>query len=151
MQYISYYDSPLGKMLLAADEIGLTGVWFDEQKYFARCLDEAYEEKEIPLFADVKKWFDVYFSAKKPDISIPLHLVGTKFQMEVWEYTLYDSLWKNDDLRRNCQTDRFQKRDPDDVRTGCGRSCWAQSCFCDRAVSQSHRDKRKLDRICRRN
>ena len=85
MQYISYYDSPLGKMLLAADEIGLTGVWFDEQKYFARCLDEAYEEKEIPLFADVKKWFDVYFSAKKPDISIPLHLVGTKFQMEVWE------------------------------------------------------------------
>lgn len=33
MQYISYYDSPLGKMLLAADEIGLTGVWFDEQKY----------------------------------------------------------------------------------------------------------------------
>lgn len=64
MQYISYYDSPLGKMLLAADEIGLTGVWFDEQKYFARCLDEAYEEKEIPLFADVKKWFDVYFQQR---------------------------------------------------------------------------------------
>lgn len=84
MQYISYYDSPLGKMLLAADEIGLTGVWFDAQKYFARCLDEAYEEKEIPLFADVKKWFDVYFSGKEPDILIPLHLIGTKFQMEVW-------------------------------------------------------------------
>lgn len=85
MQYISYYDSPLGKMLLAADEIGLTGVWFDAQKYFACCLDEAYEEKEIPLFADVKKWFDVYFSGKEPDIFIPLHLIGTKFQMEVWE------------------------------------------------------------------
>ena len=85
MQYISYYDSPLGKMLLATDEIGLTGVWFDAQKYFACCLDEAYEEKEIPLFADVKKWFDVYFSGKEPDILIPLHLIGTKFQMEVWE------------------------------------------------------------------
>ena len=96
--------------MLAADEIGLTGVWFDEQKYFARCLDEAYEEKEIPLFADVKKWFDVYFSAKKPDISIPLHLIGTKFQMEVWENTLYDSLWENKDLRRDCPADRFQKR-----------------------------------------
>ena len=83
MQYISYYESPLGKMLLAADEIGLTGVWFDAQKYFACCLDEAYEEKEIPLFADVKKWFDVYFSGKEPDILIPLHLIGTKFQMEV--------------------------------------------------------------------
>lgn len=125
MQYISYYDSPLGKMLLSADEIWLTGVWFDEQKYFARCLDEAYEEKEIPLFADVKKWFDVYFSAKKPDISIPLHLVGTKFQMEVWEILCTIPYGKNDDLRRNCQTDRFQKRDADDVRTGCGRSCRA--------------------------
>lgn len=85
MQFISFYDSPLGKMLLAADEIGLTGVWFDEQKYFARCLDEMHEEKEIPLFADVKKWFDVYFSGKEPDFPVPLHLVGTKFQMEVWE------------------------------------------------------------------
>ena len=85
MQYISFYDSPLGKMLLAADEIGLNGVWFDEQKYFARCLDERHEEKVIPLFVDVKKWFDVYFSGKEPDFTIPLHLVGTKFQMEVWE------------------------------------------------------------------
>lgn len=85
MQYISFYDSPLGKMLLAADEIGLTGVWFDEQKYFARCLDEMHEEKEIPLFSDVKKWFDLYFSGKEPKILLPLHLSGTKFQMEVWE------------------------------------------------------------------
>ena len=70
MQYISYYDSPLGKMLLAADEIGLTGVWFDAQKYFARCLDEAYEEKEIPLFADVKKWFfPVRCAPTAPDAS----------------------------------------------------------------------------------
>ena len=33
--YIQYYDSPLGKMLLAADEIGLIGVWFENQKYYA--------------------------------------------------------------------------------------------------------------------
>ena len=25
MQYISHYESPLGKILLAADEVGLTG------------------------------------------------------------------------------------------------------------------------------
>ena len=28
MHDIAYYDSPLGRILLAADEIGLTGVWF---------------------------------------------------------------------------------------------------------------------------
>ncbi len=35
MQYISHYRSPLGGMLLAADEQGLTGLWFEGQKYFA--------------------------------------------------------------------------------------------------------------------
>ena len=40
MQYISHYRSPLGDILLAADEIGLTGLWFEGQKYFARCLDK---------------------------------------------------------------------------------------------------------------
>ena len=35
MQYISHYSSPLGKILLAADHSGLTGLWFEGQKYFA--------------------------------------------------------------------------------------------------------------------
>ena len=32
MTYIQRYQSPLGGMLLAADEVGLTGVWFYGQK-----------------------------------------------------------------------------------------------------------------------
>ena len=39
MQYISYYQSPLGKILLAADQTGITGAWFENQKYYARGLD----------------------------------------------------------------------------------------------------------------
>ena len=35
------YASPLGPMLLAADEAGLTGAWFAGQKYFARGLADA--------------------------------------------------------------------------------------------------------------
>lgn len=35
MVYIQKYASPVGGMLLAADEIGLTGVWFDGEKSFA--------------------------------------------------------------------------------------------------------------------
>ena len=34
MQYISHYESPLGAITLAADEKGLTGLWFDREKYF---------------------------------------------------------------------------------------------------------------------
>ena len=33
MIYRTYYLSPLGRMLLAADDMGLAGVWFEGQKY----------------------------------------------------------------------------------------------------------------------
>ena len=85
MQYISHYPSPIGNMLLAADEMGLTGLWFEGQKYFALDLDKEHEEKEIPLFEKVKQWLDIYFSGKEPDFTIPLHFTGTEFQKEVWE------------------------------------------------------------------
>lgn len=85
MQYISHYESPIGGILLAADDAGLTGLWFEGQKYFARCLEKNHEEKEIPLFEKTKQWLDIYFSGKEPGFSLPLHFTGTDFQKEVWE------------------------------------------------------------------
>ena len=54
MQYISHYRSPLGDILLAADQNCLTGLWFEGQKYFALHLDKEREEKEIPVFEKTK-------------------------------------------------------------------------------------------------
>ena len=85
MQYTTFYESPIGRMLLAADDAGLTGLWFEGQKYFARCLDRETEEKELPVFAEAKRWLDIYFSGKEPDFTPPLHFTGTDFQKEVWE------------------------------------------------------------------
>ena len=45
MQYISHYASPLGGILLAADNCRLTGLWFEGQKYFARLLTHDHEER----------------------------------------------------------------------------------------------------------
>lgn len=84
MQYTGRYDSPLGGILMAADEEGLTGLWFEGQKYFALYLDEEHEEKEISLFGDVRRWLDIYFSGREPDFELPLHFIGTDFQKEVW-------------------------------------------------------------------
>ena len=84
MQYVSHYSSPLGAILLAADDIGLTGLWFEGQKYFALHLDPEREERELPLFETAKRWLDLYFSGKEPDFSVPLHFTGTDFQNEVW-------------------------------------------------------------------
>lgn len=85
MQYTSHYRLPIGNILLAADEVGLTGLWFEGQKYFALYLDKEHEEKEIPIFEKVKEWLDIYFAGKEPDFTVPLHFTGTDFQNEVWE------------------------------------------------------------------
>ncbi len=84
MMYTQHYDSPLGGILLAADEAGLTGLWFEGQKYFARTLDAAHPEQETPALSAAKRWLDVYFSGQEPGFTPPLHPVGSAFQQEVW-------------------------------------------------------------------
>lgn len=85
MQYTSTCKSPIGNILLAADEIGLTGLWFDGQKYFAHNLDPAHEEKALPVFKSVRKWLDIYFAGQEPDFIPPVHLIGTPFQISIWK------------------------------------------------------------------
>ncbi len=85
MQYTALYDSPAGKILLAADNSGLTGLWFYNGKYFAAGLDPEHEEKNLPVFERTKQWLDIYFSGIEPDFTPSLHMIGTPFQLAVWE------------------------------------------------------------------
>ena len=89
MTYIQHYNSPLGGILLAADEIGLTGLWFEGQKYFARDLSDVRIEQETPVLAEAKRWLDSYFTGKEPDFTPPLHPVGSAFRRSVWEILLH--------------------------------------------------------------
>lgn len=85
MMYTLHYDSPLGGILLVADEIGLTGLWFDGEKYFADALDPEHTAQETPILLEAKRWLDVYFSGQEPDFTPPLHPIGSPFRQEVWE------------------------------------------------------------------
>lgn len=88
MMYTTRYASPLGDMLLAADEMGLTGVWFDGQKYFARSLETNCTEKETTDLVHAKRWLDAYFRGIQPDFMPRLHLIGSAFQQTVWQVLL---------------------------------------------------------------
>ncbi len=85
MQYISSYKSPLGEITIAADDIGLSGLWFVDQKYYALYLDKNNEEKETQTLKDTKRWLDIYFDGKNPNFKLPLHFIGTDFQKEIWK------------------------------------------------------------------
>ena len=85
------HESPLGKMLLAADDGDLMGAWFYGQRYFARGLDDAerFERVEIPALTAARRWLDAYFAGERPDVaSLPLAPRGTAFQRRVWSALL---------------------------------------------------------------
>ena len=85
-QFIHHESSPLGNILLAADEVGLTGLWFEGQKNYARTLSPESGERELPVFRQAKHWLEVYFAGKEPAFSVPLHPMGTAFQQRVWDF-----------------------------------------------------------------
>ena len=64
MTYIQHYDAPLGRILLAADEVGLTGLWFDGAKYFADGLPAEHTERETPILSEARRWLDLYFAGQ---------------------------------------------------------------------------------------
>lgn len=88
MVYTCTYPSPLGNILLAADEVGLTGLWFEGQKYFGNTLPKEAVSQEIPVLIRAKKWLDVYFSGKEPDFTPALHPAGSTFRQDVWQILL---------------------------------------------------------------
>ena len=88
MIYTCTYLSPLGDVLLAADEIGLTGLWFEGQKYFANTLSDERISQETPILKETKHWLDIYFSGKEPEFTPSLHPEGSEFRQAVWQILL---------------------------------------------------------------
>lgn len=110
MQYIHYYNSPMGQFLLTADESGLTGLLFENEE----CqLDPDYKDTITPAIKEAIQWLDEYFSGKIPTFMPPLHLVGSSFQQEVWKLLLeipYGEISTYGDLAKKIAADRGIKR-----------------------------------------
>ena len=88
MMYTLHYDSPLGGILLAADDVGLTGLWFDGELYFAEGLDPDHTAQKTPILQQAERWLKVYFSGREPGFTPPLHPMGSPFRQAVWELLL---------------------------------------------------------------
>lgn len=88
MQYTQFYDSPLGRIVMACDDEGLTGLWFEDGGGNKPRADGGYEQAPHPHHAAASRWLDDYFARKDPGFLPPLHLTGTPFQNEVWEELL---------------------------------------------------------------
>lgn len=87
MIYTTYYDSPLGKILLASKDNKLIGLWIEGQRYYLGSLkDKIIEKDDDEILIKTKVWLNRYFNGEKPKITeLELAPIGSKFSQNVWK------------------------------------------------------------------
>jgi len=82
------FDSPLGRMIVAATPRGIAGVWFEGQKHMPE--HSAWrEEPKHPLLQQAIVQLREYFDGTRTSFDLPLDLQGgTAFQQSVWQALL---------------------------------------------------------------
>lgn len=92
---IQYYFSPCGELVLTsyADKLCLCD-WFDNPCYecnkrrIERYFKASFKTETSSVLEEAKRQLDEYFSGNRKAFTIPLHLVGTDFQQQVWNELL---------------------------------------------------------------
>lgn len=75
-------DSPVGPLLLADDNGGLSRVHFDGDRDSSSLPPE--QRCETPLLREARQQIDAYFAGRLKGFDLPLSPTGTAFQMNVW-------------------------------------------------------------------
>lgn len=84
------YDSPLGQMVMLADDDAFRGLWFTDQKYCGgRFYLEAFEKGMTVQIKKAIAWLNQYFAGQKPrHDGLNLKPVATPFQKAVYQELL---------------------------------------------------------------
>ena len=83
MNAFSYFESPIGRLLLTSDGTALTGLYMEPSRK-AQCTDGWIEDVSVaPLSATVRQLTE-YFEGARREFDLPLRLQGTAFQQRVW-------------------------------------------------------------------
>ena len=84
----SRYDSPLGRIILAATDEQLVGVWFDGQRHQPDSSTWPVVT-DHPVLQLAKTQLSEYFAGQRTTFELPLALDrGTDFQQTVWRALL---------------------------------------------------------------
>ena len=76
-------DSPVGMLRLVADRDGLRDIWFEHERHPKPAYAGWVRAPASLRFARMQ--LDEYFAGKRQHFELPLHPVGTAFQLMVWQ------------------------------------------------------------------
>lgn len=85
--YKSFYDSPLGKIILTSDGINITELCFLSSRFKDRTIVNSKDINDnLEIIIKAKNWLDRYFRGENPSPKeIKIKLVGTDFEKCVWK------------------------------------------------------------------
>ena len=84
MEYCDYYDSPLGQILLVANDVALTGLHFVGEKYYPTIAAEWQRQPKAKLIVRARKQLEEYFAGRRKAFDLVVKPAGTPFQCGVW-------------------------------------------------------------------
>jgi methylated-DNA-[protein]-cysteine S-methyltransferase len=85
MRCYDFYESPYGQMLLVAADEGLSGVYFDGQKYLPTVASQWRREAQHAPLRQAKRELAEYFAGERKRFELELAPEGTPFQRSVWK------------------------------------------------------------------
>lgn len=88
MFYKTYYDSPIGVLILYSDGDNLIEVRLPKNRYNAIKSDEETIVKDnLLIFDQTKNWLDRYFKNQNPSIEeLSFNFIGSEFCKKVWKH-----------------------------------------------------------------
>ncbi len=88
MNYHSYFESTIGRLLLMSDGTALTGLYLEEPKYGPALDGGSRFDDEAAPFPETKRQLAEYFNGTRATFDLPLAMHGTEFQKQVWKALL---------------------------------------------------------------
>lgn len=84
---VTYYvahNSPVGTLLIAATDAGISGMYFEVHRHF-KGKDGWILAPDHPHLKEAAQQLDEYFAGVRQQFDLPLALHGTAFQRAVWD------------------------------------------------------------------
>lgn len=80
------YSSPLGQLILLANDTALLGLWYNDQAHLgAKYALKTINHGTSPILQQTAQWLNAYFRGNQPVIDqLPLAPQGTPFRQQVY-------------------------------------------------------------------
>jgi methylated-DNA-[protein]-cysteine S-methyltransferase len=82
MTVFTTIDSPIGALLVARDDVGITALLLPTGRRPARPAPDW--ARDDSAFEDIRGQLAEYFAGTRTSFDLPLHMIGSAFQRRVW-------------------------------------------------------------------